>query len=98
MIPLTDDDISKFDGQVIAKKKEETVDHPNHYISGKFEAIDVIEEWTKTLKGGVAFCIGNSIKYLARWTKKNGVEDLKKARWYLDKAIATIEKDGNDGT
>ena len=92
MIPLNDDDISKFDGQVMAKIKE-NVNHPSHYISGKYETIDIIEEWTKDLPGAIAFCIGNTLKYLSRWTKKNGVEDLEKARWYLDKTISLLHEE-----
>lgn len=68
----------------------ELVDHPQHY-GGKdnpYEAIKVIEAW------GLGFCLGNTVKYLARAGKKSAateVEDLKKARWYLDRAIQQQE-------
>lgn len=63
------------------------VDHPKHYISNEIEAIEVIEAFTKELKGMDAVCTANVIKYILRWPNKGGVEDLEKARWYLDKLI-----------
>lgn len=61
------------------------VDHPNHY-GGKdnpYECIKVIEAW------GLGFNLGNLLKYVSRAGKKDSlVEDLKKARWYLDREIA----------
>ena len=66
----------------------DTVNHPPHYGGGEnpYEAIKVIEAW------GLGFCLGNVVKYLARAGKKGAlVEDLKKARWYLDREIARLE-------
>lgn len=64
------------------------VNHPPHY-GGKddpYEAIKVIEAWS------LNFHVGNVVKYLARAGKKGAfVEDLKKARWYLDREIARRE-------
>lgn len=79
------------------RKPIEMVNHPDHYKSGKMEVIDVIEEFTKDFKGTLAFDLGNVIKYVCRCKKKNGVEDLKKARWYLDHAINhwSGERDGS---
>lgn len=72
---------------------KETVNHPDHYQSETgLETIDIIEAVTFDLKGVEAFDIGNAIKYLCRFTKKNGLEDLKKASWYLNHAINHIEK------
>ena len=67
----------------------ESVDktNPTYYKKGKFECIDVLEELLQGVSGATAFCLGNCIKYLWRFNQKNGVEDLKKARWYLDKLI-----------
>lgn len=62
------------------KRPMEMVNHPDHYQSGKMEVIDVIEEFTKDFKGSLAFDLGNVIKYVCRCKKKNGAEDLKKAR------------------
>ena len=74
-------------------KKVETpaidyVNHPSHYQSESgIEVIDVIDAFTKELNGVVAFDIGNAIKYILRWKKKGGVEDLRKAIWYIQHAI-----------
>lgn len=66
----------------------ETVNHPAHYQSATgLEAIDVIDAF------GLGFCLGNVVKYVLRHGKKNGLEDLKKARWYLDHEIARCEKE-----
>lgn len=69
---------------------EQMVNHPKHY-GGKdntYEAIKVIEAW------GLGFHLGNVVKYISRARHKGTLlEDLKKARWYLDRAIQTIERD-----
>ena len=68
------------------------VNHPAHYMSETgLEAIDVIEAFTFDLMGIEAFCTGNAIKYLCRWKKKNGLQDLKKAHWYLERLIRHVE-------
>lgn len=67
----------------------DNVNKPEHYTYSKYECIDVIKEITKDLTGEEAFCIGNAIKYLWRWKHKNGIEDVKKARWYLDRLIGS---------
>lgn len=69
------------------------VNHPAHYKTANgLEAIDVIEAFTEGLQGGEATNTGNVLKYMCRWKKKNGLEDLKKARWYLDRLIKAEEK------
>lgn len=70
------------------------VNHPEHYQSGKIETIDVIEEFTKDLKGIEAFDTANIIKYVCRWNRKNGVEDLRKLVWYANHLINHIETKG----
>lgn len=68
------------------KKLSERVDHPPHYNQGKFEAIDVIQDW------GLDFAEGNVVKYIVRSRhKEDRLEDLKKARWYLDYLIKSLE-------
>lgn len=70
----------------------ETVNHPNHYqTESGLETIDVIEAFCDGLEGIEAFCTGNAIKYLCRWNKKNGIEDLGKAEWYLQRLIRHME-------
>lgn len=69
----------------------EQVNHPSHYGGKKnpYETIKVIEAW------GLNFNIGNTVKYLSRAGKKNNtIEDLEKAKWYLEREIKNI-KDKN---
>ena len=68
------------------------VNHPQHYTQSKIECIDVIEEVTKPCNEFEAYLVGTILKYLWRWKFKNGLEDLKKARWYLNKLINKIEQ------
>lgn len=70
------------------------VDHPSHYRSSTgFEAIEVIDAW------GLNFSLGNSLKYISRAGLKDpskAVEDLEKARWYLDHEISRLRRQGKD--
>lgn len=68
------------------------VDHPGHYNAGSVECIDAMEAATTHLTGLENICTAQVIKYVWRWKLKNGVEDLKKARWYLDRLIQSLEK------
>lgn len=69
------------------------VNRPAHYQSETgLETIDVIEAFTFDLKGIEATDTGNILKYMCRWKHKNGIEDLKKARWYLNHLINRVEK------
>lgn len=73
--------------------KKETVNHPNHYQSEfGIEVIDVIKAFTANLSGIEAWDTGSVIKYVCRWKEKNGLEDLKKAKWYLEDLIEHVEK------
>lgn len=76
-------------------RKAEAIDRPAHYTAGKVECIDAIEAATVGLEGIQAVCTGNVIKYVWRWKRKNGVDDLCKARWYLDKLIEEVERNDN---
>lgn len=68
------------------------VNHPPHYQSNSgIETIDVIKAFTEGLSGIEAVCTANVIKYICRWKSKNGLEDLNKAKWYLDRLIAEVE-------
>lgn len=72
--------------------KPDMVSHPPHYQSQTgLEVIDVIKAFTADLVGIEATDTGNIIKYICRWKHKNGLEDLKKARWYLDHLINIVE-------
>jgi hypothetical protein len=76
-------------------KKEDNVNSPSHYTQGAIECIDAIKEATKELLGIEAVCTANIIKYVWRWKFKNGVEDLRKARWYLDRLIEEVSTTKN---
>ena len=93
---------AKFTGEVAAAidavdvppQEPEAVNHPAHYTMGKIEVIDAIEDWK------LGFHEGNVVKYVARAKHKGEkagdpakeIEDLKKARWYLDRAISKLEE------
>ena len=61
--------------------------NPKHYRKGQVECIDALTAACHDLHGLESFCTANAIKYLWRWKQKNGVEDLQKAQWYIDKLI-----------
>jgi hypothetical protein len=67
----------------------DNVNHPPHYNQGGIECIDAIKAATGS--GFIKYCTGNVIKYLWRYDNKGGLEDLKKAAWYLDRAIKEME-------
>ena len=72
------------------------VNHPKHYTQGKIECIDAIEAAVSELSGLDAVCTANVIKYVWRWKHKNGLIDLRKAQWYLEKLINLQEtQNGN---
>lgn len=68
----------------------DNVNHPKHYNGNGLEPIEVIEKWN------LGFCLGNTIKYIARAGKKNfsregTIEDLEKAIWYLNRYIDNLK-------
>lgn len=64
----------------------DVINKPAHYTRGGVETIDAIEAW------GLGFRLGNCVKYLSRAGHKGDrLEDLKKARWYLEREIAAEE-------
>lgn len=73
-------------GEEQGEMKHDNVNHPSHYTFGGIECIDAIEAALGT-DGFIGYCEGNVLKYLWRHRDKNGVEDLKKAMWYLDRMI-----------
>lgn len=72
----------------------ETVDHPEHYQQGNVETIYVIRD-ALSREQFEGFLIGCIIKYLTRFPYKGGVEDLRKAQWYLDNLIETIRSESD---
>ncbi len=72
------------------KTKPDAVNNPPHYKRLTPEPIVVIENW------GLGFSPGNAVKYISRAGHKDNtsaIEDLKKARWYIDREIARLEED-----
>jgi hypothetical protein len=70
---------------------KESINHPEHYggIQNPYEAINVIENWE------LGFCLGNVVKYISRAGKKDPereIEDLEKAKWYLERHIQNLKK------
>lgn len=71
----------------VEQQPNDPVNHPSHYTQGKVECIDAVESATVNKKGIEAVCTANIIKYLWRYEEKGGLEDLKKAKFYLNKLI-----------
>lgn len=94
-------DVLKTQENVIEQTKKiikqyDVVNNPSHYTDSKIEVIDYIED------KNLGFCLGNVIKYVSRAGKKvdsdksvieKEIEDLKKARWYLDRRIYELERE-----
>jgi hypothetical protein len=77
-----------IEGVMEARGRTSDPINPSHYRQGGIECIDAMKV---ALGGGFSgYLRGNTIKYLWRYDKKNGVEDLKKARWYLDRLIKEV--------
>jgi hypothetical protein len=70
----------------------ENVSHPSHYNKGDIECIDAIASAITNLEGEEAFYTGNVIKYMWRWKEKNGIEDLEKAKFYIDLLVDHLRK------
>lgn len=69
----------------------DNVNHPAHYETSKFECIDVMIE-TQGVEAVKNFCLCNAFKYLYRHNRKNGLEDIRKAQWYINKYIELEEQ------
>lgn len=68
----------------------DNINHPAHYNVGKIEVIDYLQD-KMTPEMFEGFCAGNALKYLSRYRLKGGLEDLKKAKWYLNRLIQVME-------
>ena len=82
------------DEQSDNQEMEKMVNHPKHYTNSSIETIDMIE--SMTAEGFHYYLEGNILKYLTRYRHKNGIQDLKKAQWYLNKLIE-VRYDTSDG-
>lgn len=74
--------------------QKDNVNHPQHYTQGNIECIDAIKD-VMSPEAFQGFLKGNVMKYVWRADKKNGVEDYKKAQWYLNRLVTEVE--GGDG-
>lgn len=99
---MTDDKLDKYiDAIGSPDSKERTinpldskldmVNHPAHYCQGGIECIDAIKAATVNKRGIEAVCVANVVKYVWRYESKNGLEDVKKAQFYLNRLIAELE-------
>lgn len=70
----------------------DVVNHPNHYTQGVIECIDALKAATVGKRGIEAVCVANVIKYLWRYEEKNGLEDIKKAKWYIERLIKELQE------
>lgn len=71
------------------------VNHPTHYTQGRIECIEALKAATVSKVGIEAICVANVIKYLWRYEEKNGIEDVRKARWYLNCLLKELEEHGS---
>lgn len=94
-VAISDNNAEKCkDNKDLSWYKDDNITSPNHYVSDNgIEVFDVQEAFIHELKGMSASYWCNIVKYILRFQRKNGVEDLKKARYYLDKLIEEEEND-----
>lgn len=75
-------------------KAPDMVNHPPHYNQGGIECVDAIEA-SMSPQGFRDYLKGNILKYLWRYEQKHGLEDLKKAQWYLTRLTLNLEEEKN---
>ena len=68
------------------------VNHPQHYTQGGIECIDALKAATVGKRGIEAVCVANVIKYLWRYEEKNGIEDIRKAKFYIERLLKELEE------
>ena len=73
-------------------REPDNVNHPSHYGNGKIECIEYLEDFLNKDEF-IGYLRGNIGKYMHRWRYKNGLEDLRKAEWYLKKLIEVMENE-----
>lgn len=86
------DDLQSRTNDVNLQQAFDTVQRPAHYNQSGIECIDAIAAAVKGKSGIEASLVGNVIKYLWRYELKNGVEDVRKAQWYLDRLVKELSK------
>lgn len=86
---LTDEDY--FDKKAEHSEHSDNVNHPSHYNQSNIEVIDIMEALPSEYNHKTLISLANVIKYIFRAPFKNGKEDLKKAQWYLQRAVNNFE-------
>lgn len=76
----------------VYKNSPDMVNHPKHYTQGGIECIDALKAATVGKRGIEAVCVANVIKYLWRFEEKNGIEDVRKAKWYIERLLKELEE------
>lgn len=74
------------------ENKPDMVSHPKHYTQGDIECIDALKAATVGKRGIEAVCVANVIKYLWRYEEKNGIEDVRKAKFYIERLLKELEE------
>ena len=92
--PLSKEELAKRRAEKkksVYESKDPAV-NPGHYKSKNgLEVIDCIEAFTEDLTGIEAVCVSNILKYICRYKKKNGLQDVLKSRWYIEKLIRHLQ-------
>lgn len=76
----------------VYKNSPDMVNHPKHYTQGGIECIDALKAATVGKSGIEAVCVANIIKYCWRYEEKNGIEDVRKAKWYIERLLKELEE------
>lgn len=80
------------EGELKKKPKPDMVNHPPHYTKGGIECIDAIEAAVAGLEGPEAVYTAHALRYTWRWKHKNGLEDVEKAIWYLQRLADRLRR------
>ena len=76
----------------VYKNSPDMVNHPKHYTQGGIECIDALKAATVGKRGIEAVCVANVIKYCWRYEEKNGIEDVRKAKFYIERLLKELEE------
>lgn len=76
----------------MSDSSSDVVNHPKHYTQGGIECIECIKAAVTNKVGIEAVCVANVIKYLFRYEEKNGIEDVRKAKWYIERLLKELEE------
>lgn len=89
-IPSIHPGMNEIGSDAVKELYHDPVNHPSHYTQGGIECIEAIESACTGLSGDEGYYVGQVIKYIWRWKHKNGLQDLEKAEWYLDRLIGNV--------